>query len=120
MTRRPALLLLLALGTLPDQAGAQQRSRGLPKPLPLQLEKEPAVPPPLKSGTVANSSAAPVPDRELEGPRTAPSDRAQLAPSLLYRDLPGRGATDPGSPNLLEEKLYRPAPGVRLKAPFSY
>ncbi|TCZ57802.1 hypothetical protein [Roseicella aquatilis] len=118
--RRRALLSLLALGVLPGRAGAQQRSRGLPKPPPLQLEKEPALPPSLKSGEIANSSAAPVPDRDREGPRTAPSDRAQIGPSLLYRDLPGRGATDQGSPNLLEEKLYRPAPGVRLKAPFSY
>ena len=118
--RRALLPLLLVLAALPATGEAEQRARGLPKPPPLRLEKEPALPPPLKTGRIADSSAAPVPDRNQEGPRTAPSDRAQVSPSLLYQNLPGRGQTDPGSPNLLEEKLYKPAPGVRLKAPFSY
>jgi hypothetical protein len=34
--------------------------------------------------------------------------------------MPGRGQAQEGSPDLLEDKLFRPAPGVRLNAPFSY
>jgi hypothetical protein len=117
MRRRGALALLL-LAALP--AHAQQRGRGLQKPPPLRLEKEAAMPQPLKSGSLANSTVAPVPDRNQEAPRVIPQERARINPGVINRDLPGRGLNEQGAPNMLEDKLFRPAPGVRLNAPFSY
>ncbi|RYI95619.1 MAG: hypothetical protein EON47_20245 [Acetobacteraceae bacterium] len=63
---------------------------------------------------------APVPDRNLDAPRVIPQDRASLGPSIINRNLPGRGQAADGAPNLLEDKLFRPAPGARLNVPFSF
>lgn len=115
--RRAVLALLLLLPGAP--ALAQQRPTGR-KPPPLDLPKQPALPPSLKSGEAAGSTAAPVPDRSREGPRVVQEDRARLNPSIINRNLPGRGQVDQGAPDMLEDKLFRPAPGVRLNAPFSY
>ena len=111
-------LLLLALAATPVQA--QQRARGAGKPPPLELPKEPAVPQPQKSGQAAGSTRAPVPDRSKEGPRVVEQDRARINPSIIYRNLPGRGQVDQGAPDILEDKLFKPAPGARLNVPFSY
>ncbi|MDO9710634.1 hypothetical protein [Paracraurococcus lichenis] len=119
--RRRGLLAALALALAALPAGAQQVGRGGRKPPPLELPKQPAVPPPsMKGGQVPNSSAAPVPDRSREGPKVVEQDRTRLNPSIINRSMPGRGQVDQGSPDLLEDKLFKPAPGVRLQAPFSY
>ena len=47
-------------------------------------------------------------------------DRTRINPSIIYRNLPGRGQADQGAPDLLEDKLFNaPAPGARLNVPFS-
>ena len=88
------------------------------KPAPLDLSKHAALPLPQRQpqpGTLA-----PVPNRMVERQAPLPEPRTTLGPSLLYRNLPGRGLAEEGSPNLLEDKLYRPAPGARLRVPFAY
>ena len=114
----PLSLLLLLAG--PALAQAPQPGKGGRKPPALELPKQPAVPPAMKSGQPANSSMAPVPDRSKEGPRVVERDRARIDPSIINRNLPGRGQADQGSPDLLEDKLFKPAPGARLNVPFSY
>lgn len=64
--------------------------------------------------------AAPVPNRDLEGPRARAADRARLAPSVIHRPLPGQGMAAEGAQNIQEERLFFPAPGARLNVPFSY
>ncbi|MCB4824704.1 hypothetical protein [Roseicella aerolata] len=118
MRRRDLLPLLLLLPAAP--ALAQQRSRTAGKPPALDLPKSPAQPPAGKSAQAPRSSHAPVPDRTKEGPRVVEEDRARINPSIINRNMPGRGQAQEGSPDLLEDKLFRPAPGVRLNAPFSY
>lgn len=119
MTRRHALLLGLATVLHGGVARAQQAGRP-GKPPPLTVPKQPAMPQPLKSGEQSGSTAAPVPDRSREGPRVVEQDRARLNPSILNRNLPGRGQVDQGAPDILEDKLFKPAPGAKLQVPFSY
>jgi hypothetical protein len=65
--------------------------------------------------------AAPVPNRDLEGPRApGAADRARLAPSVIHRPLPSQGMATEGAQNIQEERLFFPAPGARLNVPFSY
>ena len=116
--RLPLLLVLLA--GFPALAPAAQPGKGGRKPAALALPKQPAIPPSLKSGQAANSSVAPMPDRSKEGPRVVEQDRARINPSIIYRNLPGRGQADQGAPDVLEDKLFKPAPGARLNVPFSY
>ncbi|MFC7475697.1 hypothetical protein ACFQS7_15095 [Dankookia sp. GCM10030260] len=122
--RRRGWLILLLIAAVPALAQAQSASpqpgKGGRKPPPLDLPKLPAVPPSLKSGQAANSSVAPVPDRSKEGPRVVEQDRARINPSIINRNLPGRGHAEQGAPDVLEDKLFKPAPGARLKVPFSY
>jgi hypothetical protein len=120
MRRSGLLPLLLILATFPALAPAAQPGKGGRKPPALELPKQPAVPPSMKSGQAANSSMAPVPDRSKEGPRVIEKDRTRVNPSIIYRNLPGRGQADQGAPDLLEDKLFKPAPGARLNVPFSY
>lgn len=89
------------------------------KPPPLDLSKHAALPPPPRTSSPLGSRA-PVPNRDIERQPVLPDARTTLGPSLLYRNLPGRGLAEEGSPNLLEEKLYKPAPGARLRVPFAY
>ena len=116
----PLLLPLLLAMPAPAPGQVSQPGKGGRKPPALDLPKQAAVPPSLKSGQAANSSVAPVPDRTKEGPRVVEQDRARLNPSIINRNLPGRGQADQGSPDLLEDKLFKPAPGARLNLPFSY
>jgi hypothetical protein len=116
--RRRAVLSFLLL--VPSFGQTAQPGKGGRKPPALELPKQPAMPPSLKSGQAANSSVAPVPDRSKEGPRVIESDRARINPSIINRNLPGRGQANQGSPDLLEDKLFKPAPGARLNVPFSY
>ncbi|RAI61016.1 hypothetical protein [Roseicella frigidaeris] len=117
MRRRCALLGLLLLGLA---AGPAQAQRGAGKPPPLELRKQPSIPLTQKSGAPLNSTIAPVPDRSKEAPRTIQPDRARIDPSIINRPLPGRGAVDQGEREVLEDKLFKPAPGARLNVPFSY
>lgn len=116
---RRGLLLALLLG-LPATPAMAQQARRAGKPPPLELPKQPAVPQAAKAGHLPESTLAPMPDRSQEGPRVVEQDRARLNPSIINRNMPGRGQAAEGSPDLLEDKLFRPAPGVRLNAPFSY
>jgi hypothetical protein len=94
------------------------RAPSLPKPPPLDLSKHAALPLPPRLPQLG--SLAPVPNRTVERQAPLPDPRTTLSPSLLYRNLPGRGLAEEGTPNLLEDKLYRPAPGARLRVPFAY
>ncbi len=63
---------------------------------------------------------APVPNRALEAPRAAPQEGPSLSPGIIQRRLPGRGQAAEGSPDRTEDRLFEPAPGARLRVPFSY
>lgn len=94
-----------------------------PPPLPIIKEAARPLPPRVIDPRLGGSQSmvlAPVPNRSLEAPRVIIEDRASLGPSVINRSLPGRGQAEDGSPNLLEDKLFRPAPGARLRVPFSY
>jgi len=113
----------LLLAALPTAALGQPR-RGSTKPPPLDL-KLPAPEPPPKSATAAGggvrSDAAPVPNRNYEGPVVvAPADGPTLSPSIIQRGLPSRGQAVEGSPSKTEDRLFEPAPGARLTVPFRY
>ncbi|WP_043363437.1 hypothetical protein [Belnapia sp. F-4-1] len=106
---------------LPERAAqARPRPRGpaLRKPPALNLSKQAALPLPPRQPQFGN--LAPVPNRSVERQAPLPNPRTTLSPSLLYRNLPGRGLAEEGTPSLLEDKLYRPAPGARLRVPFAY
>ncbi|MBL6077050.1 hypothetical protein JMJ56_03465 [Belnapia sp. T18] len=106
---------------LPERAAParpQPRRPALRKPPPLNLAKHAALPLPPRQPQPGN--LAPVPNRMVERQAPLPDPRTTLGPSLLYRNLPGRGLAEEGSPSLLEDKLYRPAPGARLRVPFAY
>lgn len=118
--RRRGLPLLVLLLACPALALAAQPGKGGRKPPALELPKQAVVPPSLKAGQALGSTVAPVPDRNQEGPRVIEQDRARINPSIIYRNLPGRGQADQGSPDVLEDKLFKPAPGARLNVPFSY
>ena len=96
------------------------RHRAAAKPAPLDVTKHPAQPLPPRLPDLQAGALAPVPNRSIEAPRLVPEDRARLDPSVINRNLPGRGLATDGSPSLLEDKLFRPAPGARLRVPFSY
>lgn len=141
MTHRRALcsLIALVLAAAPaaaqdnaDRAGAAPGDPSRPAPKPRQPRRratrrrdqagrapqQQAAPEP---ETGPQLEAAPVPNRDLEGPR-APSgtDRTRFAPSVIHRPLPNQGMATEGAANIQEERLFFPAPGARLKVPFSY
>jgi hypothetical protein len=96
----------------PRQARRRVRQRG-----PAEDARE-ATPPPEPATRL---EAAPVPNRDLEGPRArSAADRARLSPSVIHRPLPGQGMAAEGAQNIQEERLFFPAPGARLNVPFSY
>lgn len=141
MTRRRALfsLLALVLAAAPavaqepaDRSGAEPAAAPRPAPKPRGTRRraarrrgqagdapqQQAAPEP---ETGPHLEAAPVPNRDLEAPR-APSgtDRTRLAPSVIHRPLPNQGMAAEGAQSIQEERLFFPAPGARLKVPFSY
>lgn len=96
----------------PHQARRRVRQRG-----PAEDTRQ-ATPPPEPATRL---EAAPVPNRDLEGPRArSAADRARLSPSVIHRPLPGQGMAAEGAQNIQEERLFFPAPGARLNVPFSY
>ena len=111
MIRRRTVLAALP-AALSAPALAQQRPRRAAKPPPLEPSKHPALPPPGKSDRGGESALAPIPDRSREAPRVVEQDRPRLNPSIINRNMPGRGQAAEGSPDLLEEKLFKPAPGI--------
>lgn len=96
---------------------AETRRRARPRG-PAASAPQEAVPAP---ETGPRLEAAPVPNRDLEGPR-APSTaaRARLSPSVIQRSLPSQGMAAEGAQSIQEERLFFPAPGARLNVPFSY
>lgn len=140
MTRRRQLGFLLAVlvAAAPSVAAAQEAGGAAPPsgpprpaaPKPRQArrrvrprgpaaETEQASPVPEQPAT--RLEAAPVPNRDLEGPRArTAADRARLSPSVIHRPLPGQGMAAEGAQNIQEERLFFPAPGARLNVPFSY
>ena len=86
-----------------DPAGDAQQQQAAPEPAGPRLE------------------AAPVPNRDLEGPRApGTGERARLSPSVIHRPLPNQNMAAEGAQNIQEERLFFPAPGARLNVPFSY
>lgn len=120
MTGRRALVAF-AVMLMPGPAGAQSRSaqrrhrRQEPLPLP------PPEPPP---EPVWRGDPAPVPNADIEIPRSlrAGEPTPRIDPALIDPNEPRVGATsDPHSPQAREDRLLRnPAPGARLRVPFSY
>lgn len=110
-----------ALLAVPAAAQTTPRPRRGVKPRPAEPTKLPSAPPPPRDQDLATTGPAPVPNRNLEAPRRAIEDRPRLDPSLIQRNLPGRGMATDGSVSTLEERMFKqPVPGARLSLPFSY
>ncbi len=101
-------------------APRRARVRAAVKPPPLQVTKEAAWPQPPRGPNLQAGALAPMPNRNLEAPQVIVQDRTSLGPSIINRNLPGRSLAADGAPDVLEDKLFRPAPGARLNVPFSY
>jgi hypothetical protein len=106
--------LLLGLIALPLPAAAQREAR---LPLP------PAwVPPPEERRW---GEAAPVPNRGIEAPSVRPMPGADLQPQLdptviKPREITGNTTLGQEHPGRREERLFlEPAPGLRLRLPFT-
>ncbi|WP_137127232.1 hypothetical protein [Roseomonas sp. HF4] len=117
MKRRVALFasLLLLPGPLAAQSPPAGRRRHRNDPIPL---------PPPSPPDALTWAPAPVPDRDLEAPR---GDRSRegaprLDPALIDPNAPRVGtARDSSNPQDVEDRLLRqPAPGARLRVPFTY
>ena len=92
--------------TRQQRAAAEEAARRAAQPAPLDTEHR--------------LEAAPVPNRDMEGPRAQQTDRTRLSPSVIHRRLPSQGMATEGSASIQEERLFFPAPGARLNVPFSY
>jgi hypothetical protein len=81
-------------------------------------------PPPAPPPVVARGEPAPVPDRDLEAPRDRRASQPvpRLDPALIDPNEPRIGGiTDRNNPQAREDRLLRqPAPGARLRLPFTY
>lgn len=109
----PLLLLLAAAGPAPQGFNLQVPASPL-IPLPPR--------PPVQVPKPGSLQAAPMPNRDLEGP-TGPraDDSASVAPSLFNRSDQFRGdGYSRGSTNQTEvEKRVKPGAGINLRMPFS-
>lgn len=107
--------LLLLPGPLAAQSPPARRRRHRNDPIPL--------PPPSPPDALA-WAPAPVANRDLEAPRDANSREGEprLEPALIDPNAPRIGTTrDPSNPQEVEDRLLRqPAPGARLRLPFTY
>lgn len=114
----------LALFTAPAVAQQQapaptppQRARPRRQPAPLPL------PPPEPPAPVSRSEPAPVPNNDIEAPRAESRvPGPQFNPTLIDPNDPQAAtANDANSLRAREDRLLRnPAPGARLRLPFSY
>ncbi|MBR0651124.1 hypothetical protein GXW78_15740 [Roseomonas terrae] len=116
MARRTLLAtatLLVATPVLAQQARRGRRNDPLPLPPP---------PPPPEASSFGEP--APVPNNDIEAPRsrTADSTAPQVNPVLIDPDDPQIGTQrDRSSLQSREDRLLRqPAPGARLRLPFAY
>lgn len=134
------LLLLVAgaalLGAIPETARAQDPAAAAPAPdtpspapaapprRPRRRRQARRAEPPAPEAQAAvppRPDLAPVPNRNLEGPRAAaPSQSPSFGPSIIHRPLPSTSSARDGSRSYDEERLFFPAPGARLTVPFSY
>jgi len=122
MTGRRALLgaalALLAAPAVAQQAPAPQARR----PTPRRRAAPPAAPPP--PAETRRGEPAPVPNLDMEGPRRLEASRTtpRLDPALIDPAEPRFGsAADRNSLQAREDRLLRqPAPGARLRLPFTY
>lgn len=125
MTGRRALLLA-ALFLAAAPAEAQQttnRNRQRQRQRNRARAQRPAQPPPEPQAAATRpAEPAPVPNRDLEGPRVADRPTARLDPALIDPNEPRPGATAQREGlQAREDRLLRnPAPGARLRLPFSY
>lgn len=121
MTGRRGLLAgLLALAAVPAEAAGRDRRARRRRRAPAPVEEPPAEITRIQPAPGARGTDAPVPNRSLEGPRSTSEVHTQIEPSIIYRQMPGRSAANGTSPGVLEDQLFKPVPGVRLNAPFSY
>jgi hypothetical protein len=137
MERRRLLLGLLAL---PIGAAGAQEAADVPSPAPApaparprpprrrtprRLEAavepiRPLGPPEAPPQARPRLDAAPVPNRDIEAPRTVHRDEPEFGPTVMNRRLPSRGQAAEGSYSSREDRLFTPGPGARLSVPFSY
>lgn len=120
--RRALLATLLAL--VPGAAEAQQSPPRPARRPARRVRREDPPPPPPAPAPAARGEPAPVPNRDLEAPRTRldAAGSPRVNPALIDPDEPRIGATaDRASPQAREDRLLRqPAPGARLRVPFAY
>jgi hypothetical protein len=122
--RRALLLAALVLGAAPAAAQTSQPAAQRPRPpnRPRAQRIPPPPPAPPAQAGARPGDPAPVPNRDLEGPRGADRPSARLDPALIDPNEPRPGATAQREGlQAREDRLLRnPAPGARLRVPFSY
>jgi hypothetical protein len=126
MTGRRSLLAvvltLLAVPALAQQAA--ERANATPSPRRPAPRRRPPPPPPPAPVATPRGDPAPVPDRDVEGPRRLETVRPtpRLDPALIDPAEPRFGTdTDRNSLQAREDRLLRqPAAGARLRLPFTY
>jgi hypothetical protein len=106
MRRRAGLAALFGLWAAPAAAASTRRRRRSNTAVVLA---------PREFG-----ARAPVPDRTIEPPAQAPGNGQAFGPAILQRSLPGRSPAEGPAPTVLEDQLFKPAPGARLRLPFSF
>lgn len=110
-----------AAGSVAATPRKPRQARKRPRPsIPAQGPQQAAPSPYRLPDTEHRLDAAPVPNRDLEGPRAPVADRTRLSPSVIHRRLPSQGMATEGAASIQEERLFFPAPGARLNVPFSY
>ena len=110
-----------AAGSVAATPRKPRQARKRPRPASPAQGPQQAAPSPYRlPDTEHRLDAAPVPNRDLEGPRAPVADRTRLSPSVIHRRLPSQGMATEGAASIQEERLFFPAPGARLNVPFSY
>jgi hypothetical protein len=76
---------------------------------------------PRTAGVQRAVERAPLPRMDIEAPRVAEEQSAQITPTFIAPSVPGRGMAEAGrQPDAVSDRLFPPAPGARLRLPMSW
>ena len=112
--------LILAALLIPPRAGTAQTTPATPR----RRVRRPVPPPPPEPppAPVSRGEPAPVPNPDIEAPRSRDAPAARIDPTLIDPNVPRAGVSGaPQGPPAREDRLLRqPGAGARLRVPFAY